>query len=933
MSQKRLIDQIRAARLRLVMIGAVGSLFIACVVGIAVIGFGVWCDLVWDLPVVGRIATLAIAVMAAAGFFLALTIRTFLFASEKRLAHSLDRAAGSDGETLTGVSLLRRKQNAAKVSDLDKAALTDGLAELAITTAAEVAQRAKLADAVPASPAVRSGVVMLVVTLIIGGLFLAFPDAAATQWQRFVSFSDDTPPYSRLRFDVEPKGVSVRYGEEFDVSTVVSGGLVDQVEMVLENEDGTQETLPMFCTEENRWRTTVARVTQEADYFVRTRGTRSERYHLDVILVPRIEEVRVRIEWPKYANRASYEGPVPKGGIAGLPGTKVVLHARSNRPLSEKSRLTVNTLDGQQAYPMQPIAERPNEVTGQFEIADDGSFEIRLVDTSGNESSDTYRGAITMLSDTRPFVRLLQPRQYSFATPTVTIAVDISATDDFGISRLLLYRSLNDSRPLPYSLPLDETTRSHVRQVVYLPLAEYGLEPGDTIRLFARVEDNNPAGAQGSESRVAEIAIISQQEFEEYLRAEKGVELLTDKYSQVSRRMEKLLDELKKIQEELDALDKDSNSKDDGKKKPLTEEQIRMRLQQIRQLLSQEIDKLQRLADNPLPYDMEESLNKSLQKQIDQMSDLHKQTGELLKKQPPTEKDLQEHLKKVLDALGESRKSMKQETEPLEWIEATMPLMIDQERFKLLVAKQKDLAKRMKAFDGKNNPDDPNVKVRMQELEEEQKQIGEQLETLLADIQLHAANLLQREELEKFRWTAIEFAEALQESGAAEAITAASDALAEFQGTKAVEQSQLAADILDRFISKCENMGGQMWNCPPSFNPCLSQMKSTMQQLLQAMKNGGGGGYGMFDPGSKSAGLYGQMRGMMPKSGQGQGQGNQQGRDHAYQESDNPDQNTWSDQSSDASTSGSSEATVPVQYQRRVGDYFQRILEEFHEQR
>lgn len=931
MSKKRLIDQIRAARLRLVTIGAVGALLIACVVGIAVIGFGVWCDLVWDLPVVGRVATLVIAVIAAAGFFLALTIRTFLLASEKRLARSLDRAVDSDGETLTGVSLLRQKQD--EKQSASQAALTDGLAELAISTAAKVAQRAKLAEAVPVRPAVRSGVIMLMVSLIIGGLFLAFPNAAATQWQRFISFSDDMPPYSRLRFDVEPKGVSVRYGEEFDVSTSVSGGLVDQVELVLENEDGTQETLPMFSTEENRWRTTVARVTQEADYFVRTRRTRSKRYHLDVVLVPRIEEVRVRVEWPEYANRASYEGPVPKGGIAGLPGTRVTLHARSNRPLGEKSRLMVNTLDGQQIHPMQPSVERPNEVTGQFDITDDGSFEIRLVDSSGHESSDTYRGAVTMLSDTRPFVRLLQPQQFSFATPTITIAVDISATDDFGISRLLLYRSLNDSRPLPYLLPLDKTTRSHLRQMVYLPLKEYGLKPGDTIRLFARVEDNHPAGAQGSESRVAEISIISQEEFEEYLRAEKGVELLTEKYSQISRRMEKLLDELKKIQEELDALNKDGNDSKDGEKKSLTEEQIRQRLQQIRRLLAKEIEKLQMMADYPLPYDMEETLNESLQKQIDKMSDLHKQTGKLLKKTPPTEKDLKEHLKKVLDALGQSRKLMDQATEPLEWIEATMPLMIAQERFKLLVAKQKDLAKRMKTFDGKNNPDDPKMKVRMQELEEEQKQVGEQLASLLSDIQLHAANLPQLEELEKLRWTAIEFAEALYASGAAEAITAASDALAEFQGTKAVEQSQRAADILEQFISKCENMGGQMWNCPPSFNPCLSQMKSTMQQLLQSMKSGGGGGYGMFAPGSQAAGLYGQMQGMMQKRGTGQGQGNQRGKNHAYQESDNPDHGTWSDQPSDASTSGSSEATVPVRYQRRVGNYFQRILEEFHEKR
>lgn len=921
MSQKRLIDQIRAARLRLVTIGAVGALLIGYVAGIGVLAFGVWCDLVWDLPAAGRIATLVIASVTAVGFFFALTILTLLQSGEKKLARSLDRAASSEGETLTGISLLRRRKTS-------QTALTNGLAELAVSTAADVAHRAKLAKAVPARPAIRSGVIMLAVSAVIGVLLLAFPDAAMTQWQRFLSFSDkeSPPPYSRIRFDVEPKGVSVRYGEAFDVSVTVSGGLVDQVELVIENKDETQETLPMFSTEENHWRTTVARVTQEADYFVRTRRARSERYHLDVIMVPRIEEVRVRVDWPAYTNRASYEGPVPKGGIAGPSGTQVILSARSNRPLGEKSRLTLNLLGESEpeVYLMKPDTERPSEVTGQFEITDDGSFEICLVDELGNESSDVYRATITVLSDTRPFVRLLQPREQSFATPNVTIAVDISATDDFGVSGLWLYRSLNDSRPLPYAIPFG-STRPYVRQVVYLPLAEYGLEPGDVIRLFARVEDNNPAGARGAESRVAEIMIISQEQYEEYLRAQKGVELLTEKYNQVSRRMENLAADMKKLEKELKDLKK-------GGKNPLTEKQIREQLEKIKKRMGKEIKALQKMADHPLPYDLEEMLTEELQKQIDRLSDLQDQTKKLLGKSSLSEKDLDEHIKKLLEALGKDREAMDQAMAPLKWIEQVMPLLIDQQRYVLLVQKQKDLAKRMKALKGKDNPDDPKLKVRMQELEEEQKKLGDDLEDLLNDILLHSAELPDDEDLDELRWSSLEFAEAVRESGAMEAIKAATEALSEFQGTEAAKKSQEAADILEKFLSKCKEMGNKACNCPPKFSPCMSQMKNTMQQLLNQMKMGmsGSGGYGMFGAGSRPMGLYGLMPGMSPRPGEGLGDSQGTPR-HAYQESRNPDHDTWSDLQSDVSTSNDTEATVPVRYQRRVGNYFQRILEEFHE--
>ena len=933
MSKKRLIDQIRAARRRLVMIGALGALLIGCVAGIGVLAFGVWCDLVWDLPAAGRIATLMIAGAAAVGFFLWLVILTLLQSGERALARSLDRAACSQGETLTGISLVRREGTFSEP-------LTDGLAELAIGTAADVAGRAKLAEAVPARPAIRSGLIMLAVAAVVGALFLTFPDAAMTQWRRFLTFSDEEtpPPYSRIRFDVEPKGVTVRYGEEFDVSATVSGGLVDQVELVLTNQDGTQETLPMFSARENVWQTTVARVTQPADYFVRSRRARSEKYHLDVIMVPRIEEVRARVEWPAYTNRAPYEGPVPKGGIAGPIGTKVTLRAKSNRPLGEKSHVTLNLLDGSEVHPMKPNPEQTNEVTGQFEITDDGNFEIRLVDVAGNESSDVYRATITILSDTRPFVRLLQPREQSFATPTITIAVDISATDDFGVSGLWLYRSLNDSRPLPYAVPFG-SVRPNVRQVVELPLAEYGVKPGDVIRLFARVEDNNPKGAQGSESRVVEITIISQEQYEEYLRARKGVQLLTEKYNQIARRMERLEADLKKLQKELDDLkagrkgEKGEKGKKDGQKSPkgqLTEKQIREKLEKIKKRLEQEIKAMQKLADNPLPYDLEETLNEALKKQIERLEKLQAANGKMMFKPSLTEKDLEEHIKKMLESLGKDRKKMQQAMKPLKWIEAVMPLLIDQERFVQLVKKQKDLAKRAKALKGKDNPDDPQLKVRMQELAEEQKQIEEDLEKLIDDIFLHEANLPDDPELDNLRLSALGFAESVRQSGVSKVLQASADALTKFQGTTGAKKSQEAADILEKFLSKCKGIGNSACNCPPCFRPSMCQMKNTMQQLLDQMKMGGGGGYGMLGANSRPAGLYGQMPGMTGRDDRMEGMHGDP--IHGYRNSGNPDDDTWSDIEAEGTTSNNAEVTVPVRYQRRVGNYFQRILEEFHEE-
>ena len=117
-----------------------------------------------------------------------------------------------------------------------------------------------------------------------------------------------------------------------------------------------------------------------------------------------------------------------------------------------------------------------------------------------------------------------------------------------------LFRSLNDSRPLPAELLPGRRPPRTFEPTVLLPLAGYGLEPGDVIKLFGRVEDNDPAGAKGSESPVVTLRIISQEEFERMVRARQGLEVLLTKYREAQRRMEGLADKMDGLRKKLKKL-------------------------------------------------------------------------------------------------------------------------------------------------------------------------------------------------------------------------------------------------------------------------------------------------------------------------------------------------------------------------------------------
>ncbi len=180
------------------------------------------------------------------------------------------------------------------------------------------------------------------------------------------------------------------------------------------------------------------------------------------------------------------------------------------------------TSQGTRDIALAPTSEGAPEAQGGFEIDGDGKIEIKVRDVAGQESQETFSAAVVLLCDERPFIRITEPREVSFATPEVTLPMVLAAEDDYGIARVQLFRGLNGSRHLPFELPLGSTLPTQWNGQTYLPLAQYGLRPGDEITLFARVEDNDPAGAKGSESTVTRIRIIPRDVYERLVRGARG---------------------------------------------------------------------------------------------------------------------------------------------------------------------------------------------------------------------------------------------------------------------------------------------------------------------------------------------------------------------------------------------------------------------------
>ncbi len=915
--------------------GATGATWGGCAT-IGLLLASVWLDLVWELSGAARVIACLAAVIAGLtllGWFVAFALRRV---QPSVLARQLDDTATTGGEIVSGFEL----QSGVSSSKPDS--LTPALAELAVLKAAQLASQVPLASAAPSRPARQAALGFG--TLAIGVVLMAAlaPRLAGTEWLRFADPFGDHPPFSSTDLRVEPGDTQVRYGDSLHVFVTTAGPPVDELELVLRTVDSSksqqEESLPMFPDSPGRWRASIASVTSPSQYFVRARATRSHRYEVEVITVPQFEEVRFRVTPPAYTRDATYEGPLPQGGLSALAGATVEVRTKSNRPLSGG---TLELVSGQlhETVRLEPVTAdgASHEVCGSWTIAHAGTFHLKVTDVAGQDSRDSFTGTITLLKDQVPFVRLLEPAPQSLATPSTILPVVVAAEDDYGITKLQLYRSLNDSRAIPLTLPTTSPPERRHEVPTSLPLADYGLRPGDVIKLFARVEDNDPAGAKGSESPIAVIQIISDEELQQMVRTREGADMLFSKYQAAQRRLEALQEEVEQLRKQLEKRDAD------GALSPEEKES----LEKLADHITEEAEAIRESAKHVLPYDLDQSLNKELETLTKRMDEAAKETRQAAAKPPAGESlsagQAARALKAVQEQLAQERQEMQAGiNDPLDRLAAAYPLLEDQGRFVELTERQRDLAERLASLREIDHPEDPATKARMRELEAEQRKNQEDLESLLNDIAEHASRIPEDDpELKELAETAQAFVEAVLNSEAIPSMTNAETGLAEFSGTQGARGAKSAADILEGFLSRCQSMGQQSETACQGlkFKPGTGSLGNTLSQMLADAGLGGkpgqngmmgaGGGFSSRRSTLNNIGLYGNMptRGNPTQSKSGNGK-QSLSVGGSYRTENDHVQSSRLDPHGLLKASGTGETAVPTRYRNRVEQYFQRIADE-----
>lgn len=897
------------------MLSSIAAVGLGIVVLAGLLAVCIWVDLALELAPGLRVAMLAIILLAVIGVIVHPIRQAKRRLTRQYLARSLDHAADGNGEILSGTDLADTPQ--------DTGDLTQALAVLTVQRAGDLAGRVTIEKAAPVA-LIRRPLLATVATIVITAMVcLIAPRLVRMQWARLVDPFGDHPPYSRLQFQVNPGDTKVVFGGPLDVSLNASGD-VESAELIWLSSQG-QQVLPMFRETGGRWRGTIAETTEAGQYFVRVPGARSYRYRVDVVMVPQIQTVRFRITPPAYTRKPTYDGPAPQDGISGLAGTKVEVTVTSNRPLAAgtlelagRDGITPATTQPVAKALLSPTASSPMQVQGAFTLSVSGKLTINVRDVEGHASTDPFTAQVNLTKDGRPLVRLLQPEPLSLATPSTVLPLQASGEDDYGVARLQVFRSLNSSRPraAEFVTPVPMVTRAD--GTTALNLAALKLQPGDALQFFARVEDNDPAGAKGAETTVTTVRIISEQQMQELQVAQAGLENLLSKYQEAQRRMEAL-------QEQMAALEKKIQEKGEASAEAQAE------LKKTIEALAAAERQLKELQADALPLAMDKAMEQELGQLIDQV---HKAGEQLASGSPGSAASA---VAKAKETLAAGQKQYQEDVlAPLDRFAKAYALQEDEARFVDLYLHQQDLADRLAAMKGRDKTDDPAAKARMRDLEEEQTQVREELDALIQQIENHVAELPDDAEYDGLRASASSFALKAKASGAGNKMMDAEVAMAAFAGDDAWEHADAAAQRLKSLMGQCNAMGDKAGQCM-KFAPKLSgAMAQTAAQLLarkglSGQLGAGRNGYSTRSNSLQNVGLYGSH----PRASR-VGSGNDRtntGKLFSTRATSSDGRAAVTAANAAGQSHAGPQTPIPDQYRRRVSDYYQRVADELSEQK
>jgi hypothetical protein len=310
----------------------------------------------------------------------------------------------------------------------------------------------------------------------------------------FDPFSNSGRKATPYAIAVTPGNHTVARGSDLEIVARLSG-FEGAAEYVSRTGNGAWTRSPMIRDEAQdgvSHRFIVLSVQTETEYFVESTGTRSDVFRLAVVERPYVKNVDLEYRFPAYA-RLEPQRIEGTGDITALSGTRVLLSITPTVQV-KAGRLIVQ---GAEAQPIPLEIGEGLTLRGQLQVGANTFYRVELQGADGAFVVASPDYVIEAIPDLPPRISFSKPGRDSQATPIEEVFTEVTAEDDFGVSKIDLVYSLNGGAETTVELHKAPVLKDVVAGHTFF-LEDMSLKPGDFVSYYARATDVGTPGRQTS---------------------------------------------------------------------------------------------------------------------------------------------------------------------------------------------------------------------------------------------------------------------------------------------------------------------------------------------------------------------------------------------------------------------------------------------------
>jgi hypothetical protein len=238
------------------------------------------------------------------------------------------------------------------------------------------------------------------------------------------------PAGTSFEVQVEPGDTELERGASLLVTARFAGPLPPEVDLLLTQEDGGEQRLPMRKSlDDPLFGVRVPDLQQPVNYRVEYSGQASDEYQVTLFEYPRLLRADARLVYPSYTNLDAREIQDVRR-ITAVEGTELTITCQVNKPLASA------TLVGrdQPSIELNADSQDTHRYRATWRLTGSDRYRLRLVDQQGREGkSPVAEFVVRVVPNREPDLKWTSPARDVSASPLEELALSGSVRDDFGV--------------------------------------------------------------------------------------------------------------------------------------------------------------------------------------------------------------------------------------------------------------------------------------------------------------------------------------------------------------------------------------------------------------------------------------------------------------------------------------------------------------------